>query len=392
MNESSSGEEIPPQSSYVKALKKDLASKAMKSKIIIDLSTINGSRAPKRPTIQEIENLVIGTLKLNPRSLQGIHTCPGARSILILVLKNELNIGTSFSHVEDTFIIRNGSTSDDGIKGTVRGLRAQRKDTDGNPIIYEKNVIVHSPHEDVKAKDIEEVLLNFGEITRPAKECNFLDGKLKGLYNGNFTVGVLPQKDVPGFLGFKGYKTRISFSGQSITCAKCYDKGHFARDCPNKFIKWTDYWNSLKASFSKATDNASVNDNETTRLNEDIQTMIELPTSVNVEDTPLQINDGDNAPNSEEGESQDTTPRTIEPMTGAEEVNEPNNMPSEIIHDDNAETEESNIPNGGPSEMHEDDATPSQEDTELMMNKDNGESRRKKSSISHLNAQNIFNH
>ncbi|QQP55718.1 Hypothetical protein FKW44_000151 [Caligus rogercresseyi] len=158
--------------SYVKALKKDLASKAMKSKIIIDLSTINGSRAPKRPTIQEIENLVIGTLKLNPRSLQGIHTCPGARSILILILKNELNI-------EDTFIIRNGSTSDDGIKGTVRGLRAQRKDTDGNPIIYEKNVIVHSPHEDVKAKDIEEVLLNFGEITRPTKECNFLDEKKK---------------------------------------------------------------------------------------------------------------------------------------------------------------------------------------------------------------------
>ncbi|QQP34610.1 Uncharacterized protein FKW44_022555, partial [Caligus rogercresseyi] len=83
---------------------------------------------------------------------------------------------------------------------------------------------------DVTSNDIEEIFRHFGSIVEPAKEVVFTEGKLKGLNYGNYILGLRPTQDIPGFLGFKGYKTRVSYYGQTVTCAKCYEKGHFAKD------------------------------------------------------------------------------------------------------------------------------------------------------------------
>ncbi|QQP53415.1 Hypothetical protein FKW44_005890, partial [Caligus rogercresseyi] len=71
----------------------------------------------------------------------------------------------------------------------------------------------------VKAKEIEEEFRHFGKIVSLAKECVFSDGRLKGLHNGSFSIGLIPSQTIPGLLGFKGFKTRITYSGQIITCA-----------------------------------------------------------------------------------------------------------------------------------------------------------------------------
>ncbi|QQP57976.1 Uncharacterized protein FKW44_003149, partial [Caligus rogercresseyi] len=246
MNGSSPGSNKISTSNYLEALKKNLAAKAVKSKVIIDFKSVTEEGFPDRPTNKDVEKTVFDILKLNSNSIERIRVCPGYKNTILIDLKNELNIGTTFAHVEDDFIIRNADGVFKGLKGTIRGLKAQRKDEFGNPLIYEKNIIIHSPHEDISTDDIEGVIKEYGAIKAPLRECCFREGRLKGLMNGDISVKVTLSSEIPGFLSIKGHKTRISYMGQEKWCAKCFEPGHFARECTNKFVKWRDYEKQLK--------------------------------------------------------------------------------------------------------------------------------------------------
>ncbi|CAB4068288.1 unnamed protein product [Lepeophtheirus salmonis] len=99
-------------------------------------------------------------------------------------------------HVNDEFIIRIADRKFRGIKGSVRVLKVQQRDEDGNRIVFEKNILIHFPYEDITTSDIEDAVKN---ILVPDKECCFQDGKL------------------PGFLLIKGSKTRISHARHAVS-------------------------------------------------------------------------------------------------------------------------------------------------------------------------------
>ncbi|CAF2742305.1 unnamed protein product [Lepeophtheirus salmonis] len=91
---------------------------------------------------------------------------------------------------------------------------------------------------------------NYGEILVPAKKCCFQEGKLNGILNNNFIMKTISKNEVQGILPIKGFKTWIYHPGQKITCTKCYNSGHFARDFPYKAVKWIDQVYKMRKSSS----------------------------------------------------------------------------------------------------------------------------------------------
>ncbi|CAB4056087.1 unnamed protein product [Lepeophtheirus salmonis] len=158
----------------------------------------------------------------------------GYKNWILIDLRKEIDIGISFANVDDEFVIRKLDGDINGIKGAVRGLKAQARDKYGNPIIYEKEITIDFPQKDIKVEDIIETFKEFEEVIGPVKECCFREGRLKGLMNEKYLVKVTPRIDIPGFLPIKVLKTRVSYVGQGKHCANCYQGRHFAKDCSNK--------------------------------------------------------------------------------------------------------------------------------------------------------------
>ncbi|QQP52488.1 Hypothetical protein FKW44_004658, partial [Caligus rogercresseyi] len=244
---------------YLKALKKNLETRAVKQCIKIDLNSPEGNQYPNKPSIIEVEDTIFRILKIEQGDIQRIRICPGYKNMILIELKKEVDIGVTFAHVEDDFVIRSSNGNMKGIMGSVRGLKAQRKDKDGNPIIFEKKITVHSPHEDITDDDINRALKEYGEVTGPVKECTFKEGRLKGLMNGNYTVNVTPKCEIPGFIPIKGLRTRVSYMGQNKFCARCFHFGHFAKECSNKSMKWREYLDTIKSNEPNSPSTENVN-------------------------------------------------------------------------------------------------------------------------------------
>ncbi|CAB4066020.1 unnamed protein product [Lepeophtheirus salmonis] len=102
------------------ALKKNLAGKAVRNRIIVDLKSLDSDLAPNIPTAVDLENMIFETLKLDRGIIQKVRACSGYKHLIIIRLKKELDIGIFVTHVEDEFIIRKAEGHYKGLKGSIR--------------------------------------------------------------------------------------------------------------------------------------------------------------------------------------------------------------------------------------------------------------------------------
>jgi len=216
----------------------------MRSMIVVDILKCDGDDFKGTITPTEAKNIIYKeTLNLDRLNLHGIKVEYKGNPIISFLLKEKINIDTTFTSV-DFYFEKDTANGRSLFEGKIRGVRLEDSTPQANDVRWVK---LENCAWAFKEEKVKEWLSLYGEMLSPLEEeeqkfdSDDSDDCKDPVGNGNLATRMRLSKSIPQFLPMLGRKIKVYYRGITKLCINCYKPGHIRKDCQNQTVGWITY-------------------------------------------------------------------------------------------------------------------------------------------------------
>ena len=216
----------------------------MRNMVVVDILKCDGDDFKGTITPTDAKNIIYKeTLNLDRLNLHGIKVEYKGNPVISYMLKEKINIDTTFASV-DFYFEKDTANGRSLFEGKIRGVRLEDTTPRENDVRWVK---LENCAWAFKEEKVMEWLSLYGEILSPLEEeeqrfdSDDSDDCKDPVGNGNLATKMRLSKSVPQFLPMLGRKIKVYYRGITKLCINCYEPGHIRKDCPNQTVGWISY-------------------------------------------------------------------------------------------------------------------------------------------------------
>lgn len=238
--------------------------------IEVDILFIDGKDFTTHVTEKEVHKYICKrSLGIKRERIHAINMAWRGHPRIIIRLKEKLNIDV----LPPNFEYEKTSTNDDGTTTTHKIVcevvgagyvqpRPQERPQENPNGPWTRWVKIEGTGFQTNREKIRAVLSAFGTLEShfETETKSFIDDEPQSddendepkevtIATGKLSIKMIIDEPIPQYIPCDGKKLKVHYRGIEKLCTKCFESGHFRKDCPNTEVHWLAYFSLFKDAY-----------------------------------------------------------------------------------------------------------------------------------------------